>query len=68
MYKKIDIFANGVYICSTNQAKGLKEAKEKFYKNPNWMGITPQGIGLINIKDWSDANNWGTYITCHWAE
>ena len=29
MFKKINIYLNGVYICSTNQARTCKEAKEK---------------------------------------
>jgi hypothetical protein len=29
-YKKIDIYVNGVYVCSTNWAKTCKEAKEKY--------------------------------------
>ena len=29
MYKKINIFYNGVYMCSTNQARTCKEAREK---------------------------------------
>jgi len=33
--KKIDIFVNGIYKCSTNWSKTCKEAKEKFLeKNP----------------------------------
>ena len=29
MFKKINIYLNGVYICSTNQARTCKEAKER---------------------------------------
>ena len=29
MYKKINIFYNGVYMCSTNQARTCKEAVER---------------------------------------
>lgn len=29
MYKKIDIYLNRAYLCSTNQARTCKEAKEK---------------------------------------
>lgn len=31
MVKKIDIFYDGHYMCSTNQFKTCKEAKEKYY-------------------------------------
>lgn len=29
MYKKINIYINGVYVCSTNQARTCKEARER---------------------------------------
>lgn len=29
MYKKINIYLNGAYLCSTNQAKTCKQAKER---------------------------------------
>ena len=55
MYPKIDIFVNGEYICSTNQTSSCKIAKEKFVKNPVYMGkdgITriPEGINRIECK------------------
>lgn len=33
MNKKIDLFFNNSYVCSTNQSKTCKEAKEKYLKN-----------------------------------
>ena len=30
MYKKIDLYLNNNYLCSTNQAKTCKEAKLKY--------------------------------------
>lgn len=32
MNKKIDLFFNGSYLCSTTQSKTCKEAKEKYLK------------------------------------
>ena len=56
MCAKIDIFISGEYICSTNSSRNLKEAKEKFLKNPYYMGLggirkAPDGI-----------------VSCAWAE
>ena len=56
MYKKIDIFVSGEYVCSTNSSRNLKEAKEKFLKNPIYMGIG----GITRAKD--------GIVTCAWAE
>lgn len=69
MYKKIDIFAGGKYICSTNQAKNVKEAKENFLKNPNWQGLRKDGsIGNVSLSEWQKTNKWSTFITCKLAE
>lgn len=36
---KIDLFINGAYICSTDQAKTCKKAKERYLKHyPNTQG------------------------------
>lgn len=32
MYKKIDIFVNGRYVCSTNMSRTCREAVEGFFK------------------------------------
>lgn len=40
--KKIDIYVDGEYTCSTMQSKSLKEAKEKFLKDPSWQGRVGQ--------------------------
>lgn len=70
MYEKIDIFASGVYICSTNQAKNVKEAKDNFLKNPCWQGLKSNGLlGEITLSEWLKANGgWSTHITCNMAE
>lgn len=50
--KKIDIFVDGKYACSTMQAKNLKEAKEKFLKDPSWQGLTgPNKLGKNTLED-----------------
>lgn len=43
MYKKIDIYYSGRYICSTNQAKSCKEAKYNFINRPQWEGAKQDG-------------------------
>ncbi len=51
MYKKIDIFLNGVYICSTNQSKTCKEAIEKIKKAGKiFVASIPSGIAF-KIKE-----------------
>lgn len=37
--KKIDIYYDGRYYCSTTQSKTCKEAKEKFIKSWSWMSL-----------------------------
>jgi hypothetical protein len=49
MFDKIDIFVNGIYVCSTNQSKTCKEAKDKFLHNPVYMGIN--GLTKIDFSD-----------------
>ncbi len=39
--RKIEIHDGNGYICTTTQSKTLKEAKEKFLKNPTWAGVGP---------------------------
>ena len=38
--KKIDIFVNGIYKCSTNWSKTCKEAKHKFLLKENYLDIS----------------------------
>lgn len=33
MYRKINIYLNGAYLCSTNQAKTCKQAKERIQES-----------------------------------
>jgi len=40
--KKIDIYYNNNYVCSTTQSKTCKEAKEKFAIYPIWQGLIEQ--------------------------
>lgn len=50
--KKIDIYVDGKYTCSTIQSKNLKEAKEKFLKDPSWQGrVSPNKFGKNRIDD-----------------
>lgn len=50
MYKKIDIFVNGRYVCSTNQARTCREAVEKFMANPRWQGLRADGhLGEVSL-------------------
>ena len=48
--KKIDIFRDGQYICTTMQAKTCKEAITNFYEKPWYEGLKQDGtIGKIII-------------------
>ena len=47
MYRKIDIYVNKEYFCSTNQAKNLPEAKIKFLSNPYKATIGKNGIEMV---------------------
>lgn len=50
--KKIDIYYDGKYVCSTTQRKTLKEAKEKFAANPIWQGLRDNNtIGQCKIEN-----------------
>lgn len=35
IYRKIDLFHNGDYICSTNQSKTCREAKARYLERAN---------------------------------
>lgn len=50
MFKKIDIYLNGFYLCSTNQAKNCKEAKEKI-KAKKQVFIASIPNKTIDIKE-----------------
>lgn len=69
MYKKIDIFCGGKYICSTAQAKNLQEARENFFKNPTWAGLLFDGsVGVVKLHDWKKENEWDSRITFQYSE
>lgn len=36
MYKKIDLFFDGKYLCSTNNSKTCKQAKERYIANAKY--------------------------------
>lgn len=48
--KKIDIFLNGAYLCSTNQSRTCKEAKEKII-NKKRVFIAGLPNKIVEIKD-----------------
>jgi hypothetical protein len=51
--RKIDIYYNGQYVCSTTQSKTCKEAKERFILNPSYAtidkGLITKTINNIDI-------------------
>jgi hypothetical protein len=50
--KKIDIYYDSKYVCSTMQSKTCKEAKEKFAINPVWQGLKDNNtIGQCKIEN-----------------
>ena len=59
MYKKINIFLNGVYICSTNQSRTCKEAIKNFIERPYYASINPD-IVKVNIA--------GRKVTAHFQK
>ncbi len=50
MYRKINLFKNGEYICSTTQRKTLKEAVQKFKENPTYQTMV-KGLSLAVTVD-----------------
>lgn len=38
-YKKIDIYVNGQYVCSSIWYRTFKQAIEGFKRNPSWVGV-----------------------------
>jgi hypothetical protein len=50
-YRKIDIYVNGQYVCSTTQRRNIKEAKEKFVANPVYATIGDNGVEMRRVKD-----------------
>jgi len=50
--KKIDIFVDGKYTCTTTRSKTCKEAIEKFVNDPFYEGLRKDNtIGNIVILD-----------------
>lgn len=56
MNKKIDIYVNGIYVCSTKQHATCAKAKCEFSLHPSYMGvggftqIDPETINSIDCK------------------
>jgi len=46
-YKKIDLFFNGDYLCSTNQSKTLKDARKKYVESLEHRGHTLGKISFL---------------------
>ena len=44
LYKKIDLFWAGHYLCSTNQAKTCKQAKENYLNKCNDVSLLERRI------------------------
>lgn len=60
LYRKIDIYVGGQYVCSTRQAPSLAEAKQRFMQDPRWMG-------LGGVRSAADLLIYGT-VTVKYAE
>lgn len=48
--KKINIYVNGTYICSTMQAKTCRDAVRNFKMRPEYAGMTsksPARLGIV---------------------
>lgn len=48
LYRKIDLFFDGDYLCSTNQSKTLREAKAKHISTLETRKHSLGGIGLLD--------------------
>lgn len=52
--KKIDVYYNNEYICTTTQSKTCKDAKIKFLENPKYQSVGGEvkinGANENNIK------------------
>jgi hypothetical protein len=52
MFKKIDLFYKGNYLCSTNASRTCREAKEKYVKNILTNSSYPKHIEMMqNVKE-----------------
>ncbi len=47
LYKKIDMFFNGDYICSTNQSKTCKQAIQNYLESIETRSHSLGGVGLV---------------------
>ena len=48
--KKIDIYVNGAYICSTERARTCREAVQNFKMRPEYAGLVsknPARLGIV---------------------
>jgi len=46
--KKINLYVNGKYICSTMQSKTCREAVPRFKMEPRYAGMTgPNKLGMV---------------------
>ena len=51
LYKKIHIYYDGAYICTTNSQTTCKEAKQYFINNPVWQGLKKNKIGQCKLEN-----------------
>lgn len=49
-YRKIDLYYNGDYLCSTNQSKTCKEAVSKYLERIETNRHRLGGIGLLDSR------------------
>lgn len=63
--KKINIYVNGSYVCSTMQSRTCREAVQKFRARPEYAGMVsrePARLGMVN-RPLSPSDK----ITAHFA-
>jgi hypothetical protein len=59
--KKIDIYVDGIYVCSSIRYHTIKQAIEEFKKNPLWQGLKHDGtLGICR------ANYY--YVSAWWSD
>lgn len=50
MFRKIDLFWSGEYLCSTNQSKTLKEAKKRYLESLETKSHKLGGLGHLEQR------------------
>lgn len=50
LYKKIDLYFSGKYVCSTNQSRTCREAVRKYLDSIETRSHSLSGIGIVESR------------------